>query len=201
MISLRVIVLGSALILQAVANPIGRSPPQQQPRQANGCANVRCDSGTRCAVIRGEPICVPVLRWDPRDEGTNSCANVRCDSGTRCVVIRGEPICVPVLRWDPRDEGTNSCTNVRCDSGTRCAVIRGEPICVPVLRWDPRDEGTKCGPNVCPKGQTCCNESCGFCTGPGETCTKQGCLGPQCGPDANFFCPFGPLEVCYRMDW
>jgi hypothetical protein len=51
---------------------------------------------------------------------------------------------------------------------------------------------TQCGRATCGEDETCCNESCGICTKPGEGCTKQLCLpddadagspqGESCGP-------------------
>jgi hypothetical protein len=37
------------------------------------------------------------------------------------------------------------------------------------------DEPEVCGPVTCPKGQVCCNSSCGICTPPGGFCTMQYC--------------------------
>jgi hypothetical protein len=45
-----------------------------------------------------------------------------------------------------------------CQSG-RCAIGAGEP----------------CGKVTCAAGTVCCNASCGICTPPGGSCTKQFC--------------------------
>ncbi|KAI6346690.1 hypothetical protein MCOR25_010975 [Pyricularia grisea] len=58
------------------------------------------------------------------------------------------------------------------------------------------NNGTFCGPNICQADETCCNPSCGYCTKPGQGCTKEFCVpgsGPQCGTKA--FCPF-EWECC-----
>jgi hypothetical protein len=36
-------------------------------------------------------------------------------------------------------------------------------------------DGVACGPTACPKGQICCNKSCGICTPPDGFCTQQLC--------------------------
>lgn len=36
-------------------------------------------------------------------------------------------------------------------------------------------EGTPCGASVCAEGLVCCNESCGTCVRPGETCSQYSC--------------------------
>jgi hypothetical protein len=35
--------------------------------------------------------------------------------------------------------------------------------------------GVACGPATCGADEVCCNESCGICTAPGDTCTTQAC--------------------------
>jgi hypothetical protein len=55
----------------------------------------------------------------------------------------------------------------------------------------------QCGVNVCPAGSVCCNESCGICTLPGQSCSKLSCSMPTfpvsvpCGRNT---CSVG--EVC-----
>lgn len=56
-----------------------------------------------------------------------------------------------------------------------------------------------CGQLICPHSRTCCNPSCGICTGPGETCTKIECdepigpyLGSNCDPSE---CGHLPVEL------
>lgn len=57
--------------------------------------------------------------------------------------------------------------------------------------------GPVCGPTACQVGQVCCNESCGYCVQPGETCSQFACGQPAtpfsayCGPAT---CNVG--EVC-----
>ncbi|GAB1315648.1 hypothetical protein MFIFM68171_05858 [Madurella fahalii] len=125
--------LGSALIFQAVANPVGLSPGRHHHQQQ-------------------------------QEEAAHSCATVRCAAGTRCIIVSGTPTCVPVPHPERRDASEEEV------------------------------EAAACGPNVCASGQVCCNASCGICAMPGEACTEQACLGPQCGPDVDFFCPLG--QVC-----
>lgn len=62
----------------------------------------------------------------------------------------------------------------------------------------PEDLATvACGPVTCDEGLVCCNESCGICTPPGESCSKQACGMPyllasvSCGPNT---CNVG--QVC-----
>ena len=38
--------------------------------------------------------------------------------------------------------------------------------------------GVACGPATCAMGEVCCNESCGICTAPGDSCTQQICENP-----------------------
>ena len=40
----------------------------------------------------------------------------------------------------------------------------------------------QCGANTCASGQVCCNESCGICAAPGESCSKRMCTPMACGP-------------------
>jgi hypothetical protein len=47
------------------------------------------------------------------------------------------------------------------------AAAQSKPAAEPV--------GVACGPKTCPKGQVCCNRSCGICTEPGGFCTMQLC--------------------------
>ncbi|GAB1309953.1 hypothetical protein MFIFM68171_00163 [Madurella fahalii] len=136
MLPLRLLAIGSILILQVVANPVGFSPRQQKQQQ--------------------------------QQRATHSCATVRCPAGTRCVDSSGTARCVPIPapQQDPRRRDDTA------ETGTT----------------------TACGPNVCASGQVCCNPSCGVCTAPGEPCTDEACVGPQCGPDPFFFCPLD--QVC-----
>ncbi|TLS26323.1 hypothetical protein PpBr36_04157 [Pyricularia pennisetigena] len=59
-----------------------------------------------------------------------------------------------------------------------------------------QSNGTVCGSNICQADETCCNASCGYCTKPGQGCTKEFCLpesGPRCGRET--VCPVG-WECC-----
>jgi len=61
-----------------------------------------------------------------------------------------------------------------CSSGQR----KGEPSDVGntnPARSGGAGEGVACGPTTCPKGQICCNKSCGICTPPDGFCTQQFC--------------------------
>jgi len=60
-----------------------------------------------------------------------------------------------------------------CDSSGAC---RGAtPSC---------ETGEACGSLTCAPGQVCCNDSCGICTAPGDSCTQQLCDdGSQVGDD------------------
>jgi hypothetical protein len=58
---------------------------------------------------------------------------------------------------------------------------------------------TQCGPSTCARGETCCNESCGICTEPGEGCTKQLCLPEDAGAPEGESCgrvTCDPGQVC-----
>lgn len=61
-----------------------------------------------------------------------------------------------------------------CSMGVACPAV-----CYGTCRS--AKDGPACGATQCLAGQTCCNSSCGICTGPNEGCTKQICVPPVGG--------------------
>lgn len=160
--------------------------PSQDP-----CAAVRCKEGTHCEPSDdGSVACVPdepsvfcggfagiecpglgQCEDDPNDscdpeQGGYDCGGYcTCTALAKCLegyVFDSSPqVCSCV-------EPTSPCALIDCHPGAICEVHEGEPICVSNGSW-------QCGPNVCAKGDVCCNESCGICTPPDGVCTQQAC--------------------------
>ena len=89
--------------------------------------------------------------------------------------------------------------------GFKCPGCPTLVSCNPLSPPKPRPDdiapnGPKCGPSTCAFGQECCNESCGICVEPGESCIQIFCgtpddvapNGPKCGENT---CAFGQ-ECC-----
>jgi hypothetical protein len=60
------------------------------------------------------------------------------------------------------------------DPGERCHPRRGccdGSVCVDGICR----EGVSCGTGFCTGGQVCCNDSCGICAFPGDTCPQEIC--------------------------
>lgn len=149
------------------------------------CTSFRCEEGQHCKMIH--PPCAPpqdglslpsACKPFPQcvDDGPQdpprSCAVVLCKEGTYCDDSSGVAECVP----------SDVCAGVRCDKGYHCEPV--EVVCVrapcpPVPECVPDEKGMRCGPNVCAKGQVCCNESCGICTPPDGAC-----IDLYCGPES-----------------
>lgn len=176
-----------AAILAATASLVSAAPAN--PTGGNPCNVMRCASGTICQVSGdGESgRCVP--------EAEQRCgADVVCGHGSRC--------CNPVMGI------CVSPPNMFCimSGGIVADDESADAATPPPIQLDQNIEqqgssssssnGTSCGPNVCRGDETCCNPGCGYCTKPGQGCTKEFCApgsGPQCGKKA--FCPFG-WECC-----
>jgi hypothetical protein len=50
-----------------------------------------------------------------------------------------------------------------------CAAVVCDPDPEP---WP----GERCGKTICPRGQVCCNASCGICTPPNAACIMIACV-------------------------
>lgn len=76
------------------------------------------------------------------------------------------------------------------DAGSSSAATAPEPLAA----------GEPCGMGECPEGLVCCNESCGTCVAPGQTCSQLSCSMPAypasafCGRNT---CSVG--EVCCNI--
>jgi len=58
---------------------------------------------------------------------------------------------------------------------TVCPTCKPGVACPQFCRIDCPPGVSPCGPTVCRHNEECCNESCGICTRPGESCTQQAC--------------------------
>lgn len=95
------------------------------------------------------------------------------------------------------DEGEDDAPPAMHDAPRLAAVPTptATTLPAPVPAAAPAPEGApsvlveSCGTNTCRVGQVCCNESCGICAQPGDTCDQGTCDGPSpparedCGED------------------
>lgn len=148
----------------------------------------------------------PAAAADVDPEKISPCATVRCGWEATCQVIGGKAVCVPPNRQVCGQvvcaEGL-TCCNASCNTCVKPGMMCTQQVCPPVALEPvpspvpvPPVVGDRiCGPTICPRGQECCNSSCGYCVvpGSGKGCTKELCAPPQvkCGKT---LCPKG--NVC-----
>ncbi|KAL2107201.1 hypothetical protein VUR80DRAFT_5573 [Thermomyces stellatus] len=152
----------------SICSPIGAMCTMQicQP-QGPQCGPTKCHEGFECCnescgicVKEGEGACTQQVceLEDPQPEpvqcGPNTCAAGEEGEETETDKVHMN-LCICT-------EPNGACT---------------QQYCFPEDGDDDDDdeEGELCGPNICPAGTTCCNSSCGYCTSPGEGCTKELC--------------------------
>ncbi|TLD15124.1 hypothetical protein PspLS_10600 [Pyricularia sp. CBS 133598] len=185
-------------ILAAATSLVSAAPADTTG--GNPCNVIRCASGTICQVSGDGQSgrCVP--------EAEQQCGpNVVCGHGSRCCnPLRGICVSPPnmfcIMSGGPvADEESGEGTVASESAPAADATITPPP---PVQQLEQTtgqpggNNGTFCGPNVCHGDETCCNSSCGYCTKPGQGCTREFCApgsGPKCGKKA--VCPFG-WECC-----
>jgi hypothetical protein len=167
------------------------------------CGTVTCDRGEVCCN-ESCGICTPPNGactqqfCTPEDAGTSGdapfcggIAGIACPGAGMCVDDPGDDC-------DPEHGGADCGGLCRCGVTAMCntgLVFDNSPevcTCVPAGGGG---KGVKCGPSTCAKGEVCCNESCGYCTAPGESCTEEFCGGVPGGEECgNVTCDAG--QVC-----
>ncbi|KAM7185499.1 hypothetical protein V8F33_012386 [Rhypophila sp. PSN 637] len=190
--TLSFLLAGAALL--ATASPA----PNPSTSPFTDCALIDCGSGLECAITNNVAACVTSgSRQGPqcgynlqnRCPAGETCCNPSCGICTKpgmgCIKLLSDEYCC-----------NDSCGYCRKANEPCTLELCATPKPPPIVPPKPPQLGPKCGPNVCAAGETCCNESCGYCAKPGgKGCTKELChLGPSCGR-GTMRCAYGE-ECC-----
>lgn len=145
----------------SVAGPVCRREPNgacawEFEECDNDCSNTSCGPNEVCDPATGS--CQPIA---------TQCGNNVCGAGEWCC----NPSCGTCAPLGA------TCTEQACGG---CTDPNGNLNCPPGQQCDPNTNqcvatGVQCGPNVCGDGEYCCNESCGICALPGESCIEPAC--------------------------
>jgi hypothetical protein len=120
-----------------------------------------CFASAAGAIVASTGACPPV-------QTCGGIAGIPCPGGGKCVDD-------PTDDCDPNNGGAD-CVGI-------CSCIE-TVLCVQGFHFDSSpqicgcvpDAPVTCGGVTCPRGQVCCNASCGICTPPGVACPQIACL-------------------------